>query len=72
LAAAAAAVKKREKSLDKKVQDSESFAFNIFRGKIALNQVIPYPPKLEGEELEHVQMLVPPAERYFTVSLKSG
>ncbi|CAG0913999.1 unnamed protein product [Notodromas monacha] len=65
-AAAAPATTPKKKSVDKKPAESDSFAFNLFRGKVALSQVLPYPVKLEGEMQEHVQMIVQPAEKFFS------
>jgi very long chain acyl-CoA dehydrogenase len=47
------------------VQESASFGMNIFRGRIASEQVFPYPEVLTNEHREMLQMILPPTEKFF-------
>ncbi|CAG0886344.1 unnamed protein product [Darwinula stevensoni] len=67
-ATAAAAVPKpthREKEFDKKKEESSSFAFNLFRGKVNVEQVFPYPDILTLEQKETMRMFVDPVNKFF-------
>ncbi|XP_076453737.1 very long-chain specific acyl-CoA dehydrogenase, mitochondrial-like [Babylonia areolata] len=45
--------------------ESRSFGMNLFRGKIATEQVFPYPDVLDPEQKEELQMLVDPCAKFF-------
>ncbi|KAK2147389.1 hypothetical protein LSH36_555g01001 [Paralvinella palmiformis] len=47
------------------VSESRSFAMNIFRGKIEVEQVFPYPDVLSADQLESLQTLLNPTEKFF-------
>ena len=38
---------------------------NIFRGRIAPSQILPYPEVLNAEHREMLQMILPPTEKFF-------
>jgi len=61
--AALARQKIKEKAMQKKAVDSNSFVQNIFRGLIEPTQVFPFPIALDEEQRENLEMLVPIAER---------
>ncbi|KAK7089979.1 very long-chain specific acyl-CoA dehydrogenase, mitochondrial-like [Littorina saxatilis] len=45
--------------------ESRSFAMNLFQGKIATEQVFPFPEVLDDEQKEILQMLVDPCAKFF-------
>ena len=56
--------------MKKKAVHSKSFAMNIFRGIIETEQTFPYPNPLDEEQRENLQMLIPIAECYRSLSLR--
>jgi len=64
--AALARQKIKEKAMQKKAVNSNSFVQNIFRGLIEPTQVFPFPVALDEEQRENLEMLVPIAERVMT------
>ncbi|KAG0706567.1 Very long-chain specific acyl-CoA dehydrogenase, mitochondrial [Chionoecetes opilio] len=66
-AAAAAAGNKtrKERSMNKAVKPSQSFVMNMFRGATVTDQVIPYPNVLTEDQMETLEMLVDPTEKFF-------
>jgi len=61
--AALARQKIKEKAMQKKAVNSNSFVQNIFRGIVEPTQVFPFPVALDEEQRENLEMLVPIAER---------
>ncbi|MCL4123338.1 UNVERIFIED_CONTAM: hypothetical protein GTU68_016458, partial [Idotea baltica] len=59
------AAPKKERKLDKDVKTSKSFVMNMFLGKAVTEQVIPFPNNLNDEQMETLQMLVDPTEKFF-------
>ncbi|CAG0888254.1 unnamed protein product [Cyprideis torosa] len=55
----------KAKKMERPVQESNSFMFNLFRGVIATEQVFPYPDVMNADQKEMLQMLVDPTERFF-------
>jgi hypothetical protein len=57
----------KERNLDRKAQQSNSFVMNIFLGKHNTSQVFPYPvdDALTGDQRETLQLLVPPTQKFF-------
>jgi len=45
--------------------ESTSFAMNLFRGQLKLNEIFPYPYSLNEEQTETLQSLVDPTARFF-------
>merc|ERR1711971_935215 len=64
--AALARQKIKEKAMQKKAVNSNSFVQNVFRGMIEPTQVFPFPVALDEEQRENLEMLVPIAERVMT------
>jgi len=64
--AALARQKIKEKAMQKKAVNSNSFVQNVFRGLIEPTQVFPFPVALDEEQRENLEMLVPIAERVMT------
>ncbi|KRY10639.1 Very long-chain specific acyl-CoA dehydrogenase, mitochondrial, partial [Trichinella patagoniensis] len=54
-----------EKSISKKATISKSFAMNIFRGQIQVEQVFPFPQVLNDESRATLDLLVEPTEKFF-------
>lgn len=46
-------------------EDSRSFAMNLFKGKIAVDQVFPFPEVLTDEQSQMLQQIVGPTEKFF-------
>lgn len=53
--------------MNKAVKPSQSFVMNMFRGATVTEQVIPYPSVLTEEQMETLEMLVDPTEKFFQV-----
>uniref|UniRef100_A0A5S6Q3M2 Very long-chain specific acyl-CoA dehydrogenase, mitochondrial n=1 Tax=Trichuris muris TaxID=70415 RepID=A0A5S6Q3M2_TRIMR len=49
-----------------KVKASKSFAMNMFRGQVEVEQVFPFPQVLDGEGVDTLMMLVEATEKFFT------
>lgn len=49
----------------KKAVESTSFAMNLFRGQLKLEEVFPYPYSLNDEQRETLQALVDPTAKFF-------
>ncbi|KAK8377963.1 hypothetical protein O3P69_018700 [Scylla paramamosain] len=62
---AAANSKRKERAMNKAVKPSKSFVMNMFRGATVTEQVIPYPNVLTEEQVETLEMLVDPTEKFF-------
>ncbi len=62
----AAATVQKAKSGTKPVTTSSSFVQNVFRGIVEPEQAFPYPEVLSADQLETLQMLVPPVEKFLT------
>ncbi|KRZ04200.1 Very long-chain specific acyl-CoA dehydrogenase, mitochondrial, partial [Trichinella zimbabwensis] len=54
-----------ENSISKKATISKSFAMNIFRGQIQVEQVFPFPQVLNDESRATLDLLVEPTEKFF-------
>jgi very long chain acyl-CoA dehydrogenase len=50
-----------------KVAESPSFAMNLFRGQLKLDEVFPFPNTLSDEQKETLQALVDPTAKFFEV-----
>jgi len=48
-----------------KAVESPSFAMNLFRGKLKLDEVFPYPSSLNEEQRENLEALVDPTAKFF-------
>ncbi len=57
---------RRDKSVSKKAVHSKSFVQNIFRGIIEPEQAFPYPRVLTEDQIDTLQMLVDPTEKFMT------
>ncbi|KRX20379.1 Very long-chain specific acyl-CoA dehydrogenase, mitochondrial, partial [Trichinella nelsoni] len=57
--------KMNEKSILKKATISKSFAMNIFRGQIQVEQMFPFPQVLNDESRATLDLLVEPTEKFF-------
>uniref|UniRef100_A0A915KA83 Very long-chain specific acyl-CoA dehydrogenase, mitochondrial n=1 Tax=Romanomermis culicivorax TaxID=13658 RepID=A0A915KA83_ROMCU len=64
-AAATKSPESSQKSETKQLQESKSFIMNLFRGKVDVSQVFPYPDSLTHENRETLQMLVDPTMKFF-------
>ena len=53
--------------MNKSVKPSKSFVMNMFRGATMTEQVIPYPNVMTEEQMETLEMLVDPTEKFFQV-----
>lgn len=51
-----------------KAVESPSFAMNLFRGQLKLDEVFPYPYSLNEEQKENLEALVDPTARFFEVT----
>ena len=58
-------VKKQEKAVE-----STSFAMNLFRGQLKLEEVFPYPNVLTDEQKENLQAVIDPTAKFFEVLKK--
>ena len=67
VADAAAADKKAKKQAEAAPVESTSFAMNLFRGKLQLDEIFPYPYSLNEEQRENLQALVDPTAKFFEV-----
>jgi very long chain acyl-CoA dehydrogenase len=56
---------KKERSLDRKPVESNSFVMNLFLGKSNTEQVFPYPDVLTTDQRETLQLLVEPTRKFF-------
>lgn len=65
-AAAQAKVSEKPKRSEKAVE-SPSFAMNLFRGQLRLEEIFPYPSSLTEEQRENLQALVDPTAKFFEV-----
>lgn len=64
----AAAAAKDDKAKSKKAAkavESPSFAMNLFRGQMKLDEIFPYPYSLNDEQRENLQALVDPTAKFF-------
>ncbi len=59
--------KKVKKASSEKPVDSPSFAMNLFRGQLRLEEIFPYPYSLSEEQRENLQALVDPTAKFFEV-----
>ena len=50
-----------------KAVESTSFAMNLFRGQLKLDEIFPYPSSLTEEQRENLQALVDPTAKFFEV-----
>lgn len=48
----------------KKIQESNSFCMNLFRGRANLSTVFPFPIDLSEERRETLQMILTPTEKF--------
>lgn len=48
-----------------KAVESTSFAMNLFRGQMKLDEIFPYPYSLNDEQKENLQALVDPTAKFF-------
>ncbi|KAI1719984.1 acyl-CoA dehydrogenase, middle domain-containing protein [Ditylenchus destructor] len=53
-----------EKVLSPKLKESNSFCMNLFRGRVNLDQVFPYPLKLNDDRRETLEMILSPTEKF--------
>ena len=54
-----------KKKPHEKAVESSSFAMNLFRGQLKLDEVFPYPYSLSDEQKETLQALVDPTAKFF-------
>ncbi len=54
-----------QKKVSQKAVESTSFAMNLFRGQLKLDEVFPYPYSLNEEQKETLQALVDPTAKFF-------
>lgn len=59
------------KKSSSKAEESSSFAMNLFRGKLQLGEVFPYPYSLNEEQRENLQALVDPTAKFFEENVDS-
>jgi very long chain acyl-CoA dehydrogenase len=64
-AAAQAKTADELKPTSKNAPESTSFAMNLFRGQLKLDEIFPYPTSLNEEQTETLQSLVDPTARFF-------
>jgi very long chain acyl-CoA dehydrogenase len=64
---AAAQPKVASKPSREKPVESTSFAMNLFRGQLRLEEVFPFPNTLNDEQRETLQALVDPTAKFFEV-----
>jgi hypothetical protein len=50
-----------------KAVESPSFAMNLFRGQLKLDEIFPYPYALNEEQRDTLQALVDPTAKFFEV-----
>lgn len=55
----------KQKRPSEKPVESPSFAMNLFRGQMKLNEIFPYPSSLNDEQRENLQALVDPVAKFF-------
>ncbi|CAG7838395.1 unnamed protein product [Allacma fusca] len=55
-------------STSSRAAESQSFAVNMFRGKVKPDQVFPYPDVLTADQRETLEMIVPATEKFFEES----
>lgn len=58
---------KRSKPARENAVVSTSFAMNLFRGKLVLNEMFPYPNCMNDEQRENLQALVDPFAKFMEV-----
>jgi very long chain acyl-CoA dehydrogenase len=63
--------KKVKKPAPSKAVESTSFAMNLFRGKLQLDEIFPYPQSLTNEERENLEALVDPTAKFFEEQVDS-
>ena len=61
---------KAEKKSEKPVESS-SFAMNLFRGQLKLDEIFPFPNPLNDEQRDTLQSLVDPTAKFFEVDFFS-
>ena len=61
---------KKPKQAKEKAVVSTSFAMNLFRGKLVLNEMFPYPNCMNDEQRENLQALVDPYAKFMEVKKK--
>ena len=66
-AAAQPNVSKDKAKSQEKAVESTSFAMNLFRGQLKLDEIFPYPSSLTEEQRENLQALVDPTAKFFEV-----
>ncbi|RCN43675.1 hypothetical protein ANCCAN_10319 [Ancylostoma caninum] len=59
---ATAAAKPAKK--DAKAPESDSFCMNLFRGRAVIDQVFPYPLKLDDDHRETLHLITGPVEKF--------
>ncbi|KAL6733870.1 hypothetical protein Aduo_004477 [Ancylostoma duodenale] len=59
---ATAAAKPAKK--DAKTPESDSFCMNLFRGRAVIDQVFPYPLKLDDDRRETLHLITGPVEKF--------
>jgi hypothetical protein len=59
--------KEERQSSAAKAIESPSFAMNLFRGQLKLDEIFPYPYALNDEQRDTLQALVDPTAKFFEV-----
>ncbi|KAG5447213.1 Very long-chain specific acyl-CoA dehydrogenase, mitochondrial [Clonorchis sinensis] len=54
----------RYSKMVKPLTETNSFAMNVFRGKLNVNEVLPFPKALTSERLQNLQDIVTPLEKF--------
>ncbi|TGZ70769.1 hypothetical protein CRM22_003007 [Opisthorchis felineus] len=54
----------RYSKMVKPLPETNSFAMNVFRGKLNVNEVLPFPKALTAEKLQNLQDIVTPLEKF--------
>ncbi|CAF0951253.1 unnamed protein product [Brachionus calyciflorus] len=58
-------VSEKAKKPSEKPVESTSFAMNLFRGQMKLDEIFPYPSSLNEEQRDNLQSLVDPTAKFF-------
>ncbi|KAL7647364.1 UNVERIFIED_CONTAM: hypothetical protein RMT77_000960 [Armadillidium vulgare] len=57
--------KSKERKVDREAKSSQSFVMNLFLGKSVTDELLPYPNNLTKEQIETLDMLLSPTEKFF-------
>lgn len=56
---------REDKKMEKTAPETSSFVMSMFKGQLKTEQVFPFPDVLNSEELQTLQMMVEPPEKFF-------